>query len=242
MLVLDGVEVTLGAFRLFADFTLPQLARAAVVGPSGGGKSTLLSTIAGFQPHRGQIFWQGTRIDTLAPARRPLTILFQDHNLFPNLTARDNVAIGIDPHLGRKARAEAEAALAAVGLAGFEDRRPFALSGGQAGRVALARALLRDRPLLLLDEPFAALGPGLRAEMLNLVVNLCTARRLTMLMVTHTPADALQSCPLTLVVDEGVAAPPMPTKALFASPPPRLALYLGQGQGPWLAAKGKGVG
>jgi len=229
MLELDGLRIRQGDFALAADWAVPRGALVAVIGPSGGGKSTLLGAVAGFVGHRGAIRWDGAPIDALPPAARPLSILFQDHNLLPNLTARDNVALGIDPRLrlDAGARDRVAAALAAVGLQGLQDRRPAALSGGQIGRVALARVLLRDRPLLLLDEPFAALGPGLKAGMLDLVGRLCAERGLTLLMVTHDPADARRLCPLTVVVDGGVAAPPAPTAALLDNPPPGLRDYLG---------------
>lgn len=230
MLALEGLKIVQQGFRLQADLEVPRGARVAVMGPSGAGKSTLLGAIAGFVAHSGRILWAGAALHDRPPAARPLTILFQDHNLLPNLTAAQNVALGIDPALRRAALARAEGALAEVGLAGLQGRRPARLSGGQAGRVALARALLRERPLLLLDEPFAALGPGLRAEMLDLVGRICTERSLTLLMVTHDPADARRLCPLTLVVDAGRAAPPAPTAALLDDPPPGLRAYLGAAQ------------
>lgn len=228
MLVLDGLRIVQDGFELGADWSVPTGARVAVMGPSGAGKSTLLGALAGFTGHEGRILWDGARIDPLPPAARPLTILFQDHNLFPALSALDNVALGIDPSLRRAARERAAQALADVGLQGFEGRRPGQLSGGQAGRVALARALLRDRPLLALDEPFAALGPGLRAEMLALVADLCDRRGTTLLMVTHDPADARRLCDLTVVIEDGRAAAPVPTEALLDAPPPGLAAYLGR--------------
>lgn len=228
MLELDGLVVEMDGFRLAADFALPTGARAAVIGPSGAGKSTLLGAIAGFVPHGGAVRWDGARIEGLAPAARPLSILFQDHNLLPHLSAFQNVALGISPRLRLSAddRARVAAALAEVGLEGFADRRPGQLSGGQAGRVALARVLLRDRPLLLLDEPFAALGPGLKAGMLDLVARVAEARGLTVLMVTHDPADARRLCPLTVVVDQGRAAAPVATGPLLDDPPAGLREYL----------------
>jgi thiamine transport system ATP-binding protein len=229
MLELDGLAIDQTDFHLNADFGVPQGARVAVIGPSGAGKSTLLGAIAGFVAHRGQIRWQGAAIHALPPARRPLSILFQDHNLLPHLTAFDNAALGLSPRLRLAApdRARVTAALAAVGLQGLDSRRPAQLSGGQMGRVALARVLLRDRPLLLLDEPFSALGPALKAEMLDLVARLCAQKGLTLLMVTHDPADARRLCPQTVVVAEGRAAPPVDTAQLLAAPPPALRAYLG---------------
>ncbi|NCU20479.1 ATP-binding cassette domain-containing protein, partial [Candidatus Falkowbacteria bacterium] len=101
------------------------------------------------------------------------------------------------------------------------------LSGGQQSRVALARALLRARPLLLLDEPFAALGPALKAEMLEVLSEIAGEQGTTVLMVSHDPADALAFAPLSVLVADGRAHPPQPTAPLLANPPPALAAYLG---------------
>src|SRR5690606_10892987 len=138
---------------------------------SGAGKSTLLSLIAGFdRPLSGSIHIGGEEVTRRKPADRPVTSLFQEHNLFAHLTAAENVGLGLDPGLRLSAgqqRAVAEA-LARVGLEGLDKRLPSQLSGGQRQRVTLARSLVRERPLLLLDEPFSALHPGLRLEVLDL--------------------------------------------------------------------------
>ena len=230
MLRLEGVEIVQDDFRLGADWALPAGARVAVIGPSGAGKSTLLSMIAGFvAPSAGRVTWEGRDLAALAPGARPLSILFQDQNLFPHLTLDQNLGLGLRPDL-RLTAAEQQAvsdALARVGLEGMGARRPSQLSGGQLGRAALARALLRARPLLLLDEPFAALGPALKAEMLDLVGQVAQAGGAAVLMVTHDPRDAQAFADLTVLVADGVAQPPMPTAALFAGPPAALRAYLG---------------
>lgn len=220
------MRITQEDFDLRADWALPAGGRVAVIGPSGAGKSTLLNALAGFVPlSAGAVFWDGRRIDALPPGERPLSILFQDQNLFPHLTVAQNLGLGLDPGLRRVDWAAVEAVLDRVGLAGLGARRPAQLSGGQQSRAALARALLRARPVLLLDEPFAALGPALKAEMLALVAE--TAGGALVLMVTHDPADARQFAGQTVLVADGLAAPPVPTAELFASPPPALAAYLG---------------
>ena len=227
---LDRVEIAQDTFTLAADLHIAQGARVAVMGPSGGGKSTLLSAIAGFlPPRRGRILWAGRDLSPLAPGDRPLSILFQDQNLFGHLTAAQNVGLALHPGLRLTApdHARVEAALARVGLPGLGPRRPAELSGGQQGRVALARALLRQRPLLLLDEPFSALGPALKADMLALLADILAETGATLLMVTHDPGDAHAIADAVIVVAEGRADPPRPTAALLADPPPALRAYLG---------------
>lgn len=231
MLTLENLVLEQGDFRLTANLTLPERARCAVIGPSGAGKSTLLAAIAGFfAPASGRILWQGQDITGLPPGDRPLSILFQDQNLFPHLTVTQNLGLGIAPslRLSRADQARIVAALDRTGLSGLGHRKPAALSGGQQSRLALARALLRARPLLLLDEPFAALGPALKAEMLALVDEIASDHGASVLMVTHDPEDARAFADLTIVVAEGRAEAPAPTADLLANPPPALRTYLGQ--------------
>lgn len=228
---LDGVVIAQDAWRLPADFSVPRGSSTALIGPSGAGKSTLLDVVAGFlDPAAGRVSWQGRDLAGLAPAARPVTLLFQDHNLFPHMTVAENVGLGLRPNLrlSRDERDRVAAALAEVGLAGKEGRRPEALSGGERSRVALARALLRNRPLLLLDEPFAALGPALRAEMLDLVARIRAEQGATLLFVTHAPEDARRIAEQVILVADGEAAPPVATGAIFTDPPPALRQYLGQ--------------
>lgn len=230
MLHLDQLRLEQSDFRLSADWSLPKGTRAAVIGPSGSGKSTLLSLIAGFiAPSQGRLLWEGRDITGLAPSQRPLTILFQDQNLFPHMSLADNLGLGLDPNLRLDAGQKrlVEQALDRVGLAGLASRRPAEISGGQAGRAALARALLRARPLLLLDEPFAALGPALKVEMLDLVAEVAQETGASVLMVTHDPNDAKRFAQSVIVVSDGRAAPPQETAQVFADPPPALKAYLG---------------
>ena len=227
MLVLDAA-IERGAFRLTADLSVPPRARVAVMGPSGAGKSTLLEAIAGFVPARGRMEWDGAPLDG-APGARPVAMLFQEDNLFPHLTVARNVGLGIRPdgRLDRAERGRVADALARVGLDGLGGRHPAQLSGGQRGRAALARVLLMRRPLVLLDEPFAALGPALKAEMLTLVREVVDALGGTLLMITHDPDDARAVADGVIVVAGGRAEPPRPTAALLADPPPTLRRYLG---------------
>jgi thiamine transport system ATP-binding protein len=230
MLALDAVEVALGGFRLAADWAVEAGSATALIGPSGSGKSTLLGLVAGFvAPAAGRLLWQGRDITPLAPADRPVTLLFQEHNLFAHLSAGQNVGLGLRPdlRLGRDGWDRVEAALGEVGLGGMGARQPAQLSGGQRQRVALARALLRARPVLMLDEPFAALGPALRAEMLDLVARIREEQGATLLIVTHAPEDARRIAGQVVLVEGGVAHAPVATERLFADPPPALRDYLG---------------
>lgn len=232
MLQLDHLTLAAPGFRLTADLTIPQGARTALIGPSGAGKSTLLHAIAGFTPPQsGHILWQGQDITDQDPGQRPVTILFQDQNLFPHLTLERNLALGLAPDgsLTPDIRARVEQALRRTGLEGLGHRKPAQLSGGQQGRAALARALLRARALLLLDEPFAALGPALKQDMLALVAKVAQETGATVLMVTHDPQDAKRFADLTILVADGTAHRPQDTAALFADPPQALSDYLGQG-------------
>lgn len=229
-LTLEKVLIRQGDFSLRADLSISAGARVAVIGPSGSGKSTLLNAIAGFLPvDQGVIRWRGADLAQLPPGARPISILFQDQNLFPHLTVAQNVGMGLRPdlRLSPDQRAAVDAALDRVGLPGMGTRRPAQLSGGQQSRVALARVLLRARDLILLDEPFAALGPALKDEMLALVASIADETGATLLMVSHDPDDARAICPLTVVIEEGTAQPPVPTRPLLDHPPPALAAYLG---------------
>lgn len=231
MLQLDRLTLAQGTFRLTADWSAPPGSRIAVMGPSGAGKSTLLSAIAGFlAPTEGHILWQGRDLAGVPPGDRPVTILFQDQNLFPHLTVAQNLGLGLRPDLRLTPadHARIDEALARVGLAGFGPRRPAQLSGGQVSRAALARALLRARPILLLDEPFAALGPALRGEMLDLVRAVADETGALVLIVTHDPQDALALGGDTAFVAGGVVQAPVDTRALLAHPPQDVQDYLGR--------------
>lgn len=227
MLRFEGVELRRDGFVLRADCAVEGPGITAVIGPSGGGKSTLLSLIGGFElPDAGRVLWEGRDMAPQSPGERPVAVLFQDNNLFPHLDVLTNVALGLSP----RARPSGEvldrvrAALRQVGLEGMEARLPGALSGGQQSRAALARVLLTDRDVVLMDEAFSALGPALRAEMLELVTALLGER--TVLMVTHDPEDARRVARWTMFVEDGQVHAPVETEALFAAPHAALAAYL----------------
>lgn len=165
----------------------------ALMGPSGSGKSTLLSLIAGFiEPKQGEIKVDGLSVLGLQPHQRPLSMLFQEHNLFSHLTVRQNIGLGLHPglKLTTEQKQQVEQAAQQVGIVELLDRLPEQLSGGQRQRVALARCFVQPHSIWLLDEPFSALDPVLRQEMLSLVASLAKERNITVLMVTHHLSDA----------------------------------------------------
>lgn len=170
------------------DLEVPPGEIACLTGKSGSGKSTCLDLIAGFlEPRAGRVVFNGKDILGLAPEARPLTILFQRDNLFEHLSAEQNIALGTNPSLRLDENEEREVkdALDRVGLLHLAGQRADQLSGGEQQRVALARCLIRKRPVLLLDEPFGALDTETRADMLTLVRKIVTEQSLATLMVTH---------------------------------------------------------
>lgn len=159
----------------------------AISGPSGSGKSTLLDLLAGFiTPHRGSLVLDGTNLLPLKPERRPVSLLLQADNLFDHLSAQDNARLGLPKGTQRTlGDQKVAAALAEAGLAGLGNQLASTLSGGQKQRVALARTLLRARPVLLLDEPFSALDDETRHTMRALVVSLTRQRGWHTILVSH---------------------------------------------------------
>lgn len=203
---LTDVQLTLGSRAFLFDCGFEPGRITAIVGPSGSGKSTLLNLVSGFErPESGRIEIASQDVTDLAPAERPVSLVFQDNNLFSHLDVFTNIGLGIHPAMrlrpaDRKAISDA---LARVELAGYERRLPGSLSGGERQRVAFARALVRHRPVLLLDEPFAALDPGLRTAMVDLLADLHAETRATILLVTHDPRDVERLADNVVFIDSG---------------------------------------
>ena len=230
-LQLDNAAFSYGEAPMLFDLAVEPSEIVAVMGPSGSGKSTLLSLVAGFEnPSSGRILIGGSDVTALAPARRPVSMVFQENNLFAHLSVEANVGLGRSPALKLAAddRRQVSEALARTGLSGKEKRLPAELSGGERQRVALSRALVRERPVLLLDEPFASLGPALRREMLDLVRDLQAERGMTILMVSHHPDDAASIAHRIAFIEDGRVSAVAPT-ALMLSPegPAAFRAYVG---------------
>lgn len=189
---LDHVRFAWPQMQMEFDLKVPANRITIITGPSGSGKSTLLNLIAGFEkPSSGKILIEGMDCTDTPIAGRPVSILFQENNLFAHLTVETNAGFGIAPRrmVSTDERKRVRDALASVGLSGKEPRLPHQLSGGERQRAAFARVLLEDRPVLLLDEPFASLGPSLRLEMMELLAKMQEAKARTILAVTHHPRE-----------------------------------------------------
>ncbi|MFC1237147.1 thiamine ABC transporter ATP-binding protein [Vibrio sp. F74] len=187
------------------DFMLEDGRIVALMGPSGSGKSTLLALIAGFiHPESGNISVNDASLLNKEPHLRPFAMLFQEHNLFSHLTVRENIGLGLHPGLKLTVTQKDQVIDAAkqVGMDELLDRTPEKLSGGQKQRVALARCFVQPHRIWLLDEPFSALDPILREEMLMLVKRLAGDRQITVVMVTHHISDAKAIATDFLFVDE----------------------------------------
>ncbi|TIC86343.1 ABC transporter ATP-binding protein [Nocardioides sp. GY 10113] len=191
--------------RLDLAFDVPRGGVVAVVGPNGAGKSTLVQALAGLLPAAGSALLGGTDLLALPAQRRRVGVVFQDRRLFPHLSARENVAFG--PRSRGVPRAAARSAaqewLDRLGVGDLADRRPGALSGGQAQRVAIARALACEPDLLLLDEPFTGLDVGVAAALRIELAQHLAAYGGTTFLVTHDALDALTLADHVLVLDRG---------------------------------------
>ena len=233
MINFKQVSCRLGEQQFCYDLQIPLGQVVAIMGASGSGKSTLLNLLAGFiqpQTDAAQILLGDQRVDQLDPAQRPVTSLFQEHNLFAHMSVFNNLALGIRPSLRLTADEidQVEIALDQVGLKGLGSRLPKQLSGGQRQRVALGRALVRRKPLLLLDEPFSALDPALRQEMAALVKGLSQQHQLTVLLVTHEPKDALELAETVVFIADGRVHWQGPSKDFLQQKDSHIKAYSGQ--------------
>lgn len=178
-----------------------------LLGPSGCGKTTTLRIIGGFEkPDSGQVLFHGTDITNYPPEKRELNTVFQSYSLFPHMNVEDNIAFGL--RLKKKSktyiRDRISYALRLVNLEGFEKRRPVSLSGGQQQRIAIARAVVNEPKILLLDEPLGALDLKLRQEMQHELIRLKNELGITFIYVTHDQEEALTMSDRIIVMNQGI--------------------------------------
>ncbi|HEY2863790.1 MAG TPA: ABC transporter ATP-binding protein [Casimicrobiaceae bacterium] len=238
-LSVEGVTKTFGAFRALDQVSLDVRDGEfmAILGASGCGKTTLLRQIAGFDKlDGGRIVIGETVVSTpthhVPPERRRIGIVFQSYALWPHMTVAENVAYGLtvqgvrEPERARRV----EAALALVELEGFAARRPSLLSGGQRQRVALARCLVTEPSLVLLDEPLANLDVHLRASMEDEFARFHARTGTTMLYITHDQAEAMALADRIAVMDCGRLLQVATPSQLYREPAdPIVATFIGEG-------------
>lgn len=190
MLEINNLNINYTDFTLLVSLTAHPCQITVITGASGAGKSTLINAIAGFLPHSGQIILNQQDISKLPPSKRSITTIFQNNNLFPHLTVHENLALALSTtKTSPLQQQQIIDALTKVDMIDFISRYPDDLSGGEIQRVAIARSLLTQNKILLLDEPFAALGPRQRKSMLNLIYELTKSEQLITLINTHQPNE-----------------------------------------------------
>lgn len=210
MLKLENLTVQLGLNHYCFNLNASQERVTAILGKSGSGKSTLLNLIAGFlRAESGTLEWQQQSLLALPANQRPVTTLFQQHNLFAHLNVAQNIGLGVSPSLklSKQDQKKITTVLDEVGLTGYEKRNASKLSGGEQQRVALARCLLREQPVLLLDEPFSALDASTRQEMIELTRAVIKKHTLCVLLVTHNRDDAHLLSALSYTLTDGRLIP-----------------------------------
>src|SRR5436853_1149239 len=177
----------------------------SLLGPSGCGKTTTLRMIAGFeQPTSGDVLLNGEVVNDRKPYERNVSTVFQSYALFPHLTARENIEFGLRRHRMTDIDRRVKEVVALVSLTGKETRRPAQLSGGERQRVALARSLVLEPEVLLLDEPLAALDPKLRKQMRVELKELQRRVGITFLFVTHDQEEAMSMSDAIAVMNAGL--------------------------------------
>ncbi len=221
VVALREVDLTIGAGEYFV-----------LLGPSGGGKTTLLRTIGGFhKPTSGQVLLHGVDVSNQPPDKRPTGMVFQSYALFPHMTVAQNVGYGLS--LAKlpagQIREKTEAMLAMVGLAGYGERKPHELSGGQQQRVQLARALVLDRDILLLDEPLAALDAQLRKDMCLELKHLQEKVGITFIHVTHNQEEAMTVADRIALIADGDLVEQGSARDVYEAPQQRFtASFVGE--------------
>ncbi len=192
-----------------------------MLGPSGSGKTTCLMMLAGFEPAtHGEIYLDNQPINSVPPHKRGIGMVFQNYALFPHMTIGENLAFPLEVRkMGKSERDEkVKKALDMVQLSPFADRRPSQLSGGQQQRVAVARALVFDPEVVLMDEPLGALDKNLREQMQYEIKHIHERLGVTVLYVTHDQSEALTMSNRVAVFDDGIIQQLAPPEVLYEKP------------------------
>lgn len=236
MLQLSNVVKTYGDLRALdgIDLSLPDDSYVSLLGPSGSGKTTLLRVIAGFEhPESGSITFGGKNIDQMQPHARNIGFVFQNFALFPHMSVYDNIAYGlinraVDPMTDAKVvDRKVRDMISLVGLTGLEDRATTQISGGQKQRVALARTLVTEPQMVLLDEPLGALDANLRARMRSELRMIRERCGVTFLHVTGSETEALSMGDTVLVLDKARIAQQGDSDTIYNRPnSPAVARFL----------------
>jgi spermidine/putrescine transport system ATP-binding protein len=231
ILELRRVSKRFGAHQALDEISLqiPRGAFFSLLGPSGCGKTTTLRLVAGFEdPDAGEILLNGARLDGLPPYRRSVNTVFQSYALFPHLTVRGNIEFGLRRKKSNGMEERVRAVLDQVRLAGKESRTPSQLSGGERQRVALARSLVLEPDVLLLDEPLSALDPQLRKQVRGELKDLQRRVGVTFLFVTHDQEEALSMSDFIAVMNRGAVEQAGTPEEVYRKPATRfVASFLG---------------
>ena len=193
MLIIENLEFCWPTKEKFQfNFSVKEGEIVTLEGPSGIGKTTLVNLIAGFlQPEKGEIYWHKERIDTLDPIERPVSTIFQTDNLFEHLSCFQNVSLA-SSSAGKISNSSVEQInnyFLELGIGNLQSRFPGEISGGQQARVSIVRALLANKPILLLDEPVSSLDERTRFETLEVIKKTALKYNLTLIIVSHQKED-----------------------------------------------------
>lgn len=208
--VLDNLSLSIGKNEFIT-----------LLGPSGCGKSTTLRIIGGFEkPDTGSVFFNGEDITNLAPEKRHVNTVFQKYSLFPHMNVEENIAFGLK--LKKKSKAyiqdKIQYALRLVNLEGYEKRDTTSLSGGQQQRIAIARAIVNEPEVLLLDEPLGALDLKLRHDMQQELIRIKKEVGITFIYVTHDQEEALTMSDKIVVMNKGIIQQMGTSKSIYDEP------------------------
>ena len=192
-----------------------------ILGPSGCGKSTMLRIIGGFEkPDSGKVIFEGEDITNLTPDKRNINTVFQKYSLFPRMNVAENIAFGLKLKKKSKEyiREKIEYALKLVNMEGYENRMPVSLSGGQQQRIAIARAIVNEPQILLLDEPLGALDLKLRRKMQNELIKIKKELGITFIYVTHDQEEALTMSDRIVVMNMGIIQQMGTSESIYDEP------------------------